>query len=232
MADDLTEAVRVFGNCPAFSEMSEKAIRELAVLATPFDLKKGEFLFREGDPCNFFYVVKKGRVKSFKQSESGKVFITNVSGHNDSIGAVVMFEDNFRLVFAKAMENTTLLSVKRDDYLSWIRRHPSVLIKMTVLHARVMNSAYERLIDMVGASAERRICNILYMLYGKFGGTLNFTCEEIADLAGTTTETAIRMVNKLKKSMVLAPIRGKIHILDQAELKKRSRGTEHVPGRI
>ncbi len=232
MGENLTDVVRVFAHCPSFSEMSEKSVKELAVLATPCAVRKGEFLFREGDPCTFFYVVEKGRVKSFKQSESGKHFITNVSGPNDSIGAVVMFEDNFRLVSAKAIEDTSLLSVKRDDYVSWVRRHPSVLLKMTVLHARVMNSAYERLVDMVGTTAEHRICNILHMLYGKFGGSLNFTCEEIADLAGTTTETAIRWINRLKNSGILAPVRGKIHILDQAELKKRSRGIDHFPGRI
>jgi CRP/FNR family transcriptional regulator, nitrogen oxide reductase regulator len=232
MSEDLSEKIQVFRRCPSFCEMSERAVKELALLATSWDLAKGEFLFREGEACLFFYVVKKGRVKSFKQSESGKHFITNVSGPNDSIGAVVMFEDNLRMVSAKAMENTNLLMVKKSDYISWVRRHPSVLIKMIVLHARVMNSAYERLIDMVATNAEQRIYNILYMLYGKFGGTLNFTCEEIADLAGTTTETVIRALHGLKTSKVLAPIRGKIHILNQAELKKLSRGIDHVPGRI
>jgi CRP/FNR family transcriptional regulator, nitrogen oxide reductase regulator len=232
MGEDLANKLRVFKNCPAFSEMNERAIREIAVLATSCHLKKGEYIFREGDPCTFFYVVQTGRVKSFKQASSGKHFITNVSGTNDSIGAVVMFEDNFRFVSAKTMLDTTLLCVKRDDYVSWVRRHPSVLLKMTVLHARVMNSAYERLIDMVGESAGQRVCNMLYMLYGKFGGTLDFTCEEVADLAGTTTETAIRILGKLKGSNILAPVRGKIHILNQSELKKLSRGTDHVPGRI
>ena len=232
MVEELSEKVQVFKNCPAFSEMSEAAIKEIALVATSVAFKKGEFIFREGDPCSFFYVVKKGRVKSFKQSNSGRHFITNVSGVNDSIGAVVMFEGNLRFVSAKAMQDTTLLAVKRDDYASWVRRHPSVLLKMTVLHARVMNSAYERLMDMVGESASHRICNILYMLYSKFGGTLEFTCEEIADLSGTTTETAIRILAGLKASKILAPVRGKIHVLNQVELKKLSRGIEHVPGRI
>jgi hypothetical protein len=52
------------------------------------------------------------------------------------------------------------------------------------------------------------------------------------DLSGTTTETAIRILAKLKTSKILAPVRGKIHVLNQVELKKLSRGTEHVPGRI
>jgi CRP/FNR family transcriptional regulator, nitrogen oxide reductase regulator len=232
MDGDLANKIKVFKNCPSFVNMDEKAIKEIAALATECRFKKGDLVFREGDQCDFFYVVKQGRVKCFKESRTGKHFITNVSTVSDSLGVTAMFEGEPRFLSARVVEDTTLLRVKREDYMSWVRRHPSVMLTMLTLSARVVGSIYDRFIDMVGETAEQRICNVLYMLYGKFGGSLNFTCEEIADLVGTTTETAIRILAKLKGSGVLAPTRGKILILDQTELKKLSRGADHVPGKI
>jgi len=87
-----------------------------------------------------------------------------------------------------------------------------------------VHSAHERLMDMVGERAAQRILNVLNMLCSKFGTTLSFTSEELADLAGTTTETTIRVMSQLKKSGLVSSSRGKICILDEANLKHLSYG--------
>jgi CRP/FNR family transcriptional regulator len=229
MDSDLADRIQVFKKCTSFASMDEGAIKEIAALAAACRFEKGTLVFREGEPCTFFYVVKQGRVKSFKQSRSGKHFITSVSAANDSLGAPAMFEAEPRSVSARAIEDTVLFRVKREDYMSWVRRHPSVMLTMLAQAARVMGRLYDRLIDVVGETAEQRVCNVLYMLYRKFGDNLNFTTEEIADLAGTTRETAIRVLARMKRSHILSPVKGKIHILNQAELQKLNQGAMDVP---
>jgi len=66
------------------------------------------------------------------------------------------------------------------------------------------------------------------MLSSKLGSTLPFTREEIADMAGTTTETAIRLMSRLKDGGVIRSGRGKIIILDEARLRLLSEGPPQV----
>jgi CRP/FNR family transcriptional regulator, nitrogen oxide reductase regulator len=62
------------------------------------------------------------------------------------------------------------------------------------------------------------------MLYSKLGSTLPFTRQEIADMAGTTTETAIRFMSRLKEGDIVRSARGKTIILDVSKLRLLSEG--------
>ena len=62
-------------------------------------------------------------------------------------------------------------------------------------------------------------------LSAKLGSTLPFTRQEIADMAGTATETAIRVMSRLKAGKIIGSVRGKVIILDETKLKVLSEGT-------
>jgi len=64
----------------------------------------------------------------------------------------------------------------------------------------------------------------LLMLSAKLGPTLPFTRQEIANMAGTTTETAIRVTSQLKERRIIRSVRGKIIILDETKLRLLSEG--------
>jgi len=67
------------------------------------------------------------------------------------------------------------------------------------------------------------------MLNDKFGNELDFTAESIGDLAGIRTETAIRILGKLKELRVIdSPGRGKLRILNQVGLSSLSRGPFYI----
>ena len=82
-----------------------------------------------------------------------------------------------------------------------------------------LDSEYERILDLIGETVEQRLCNFLFSLSVKFGTTLSLTREELGDLAGTTTETAIRVLSRLKAADIISSSRGKIIILNQTKLQ-------------
>lgn len=221
---DLDNKIAVFKQSPSLAHLAEDDLRELATLARLRHCTKGEFIFLEGDPAHFFYVVQEGRVKLFKESLSGKNFTATVSRRGDTIHAVVLFEGKPHWASAQAMDEVAVLCVKREQYLSFVAKHPSILIKIIGILGEQVHSAHERLIDMVGERIEQRLLNVLNMLCSKFGTTLFFTSEELADLAGTTTESAIRIMSQLKKSGLISSSRGKVLVLDEAKLQQLSYG--------
>jgi CRP-like cAMP-binding protein len=228
--NDLAQKVEVFKMSKGFLQLPEESIRKLALCADLCHFKKGESIFQEGDPCDYFYIIQKGRVKCFKESASGRRLIILIGKRHETLNAGVLFGGQPYIFSAKTMEETTLLRVERKDYLSWVQENPMALRKFLILIEQALGSVYNKLLNTIGETVERRVCVVLYMLYGKFGCDLNFTCKEIAELAGTTTETVIRTVSKLKKKQVVASTRRRIEILNPDEIKSLSREQPQTHG--
>ena len=91
-----------------------------------------------------------------------------------------------------------------------------------------LRDAQRRLKDLAGERVEQRLAQTLLMLSAKLGPTLPFTRQEIADMAGTTTETAIRVMSRLKQGKIIRSVRGRIIILDESKLRLLSEGPPQV----
>jgi CRP-like cAMP-binding protein len=231
--NDLAKKIQVFKMSKGFLQLEEESLKKLALCAVPCQFKKGEIIFREGDPCDYFYIIQKGRVKCFKQAPSGKRLIILIDKKYETLNAAVLFGGHPHIFCAMAMEETILLRIDRSIYLSWVQENPAILQKVLILVVQALGTAYNKLINnTIGERVEQRVSVALYMLYGKFGSELSFTCKEIAEISGTTTETAIRTIAKLKKNRILASTRRKIEILDPAELKSVSKKPEYSHGWI
>jgi CRP/FNR family transcriptional regulator, dissimilatory nitrate respiration regulator len=107
------DKMEAFSRSPFFSRMSKEVLLALASIAVTVRFKKGDFIFRELDRCAFFYVVKEGRVKDFKQSAGGRQMVVHVCGPGDSLNAVVLFSGNPHFVSAQAMDNSVTLRMRR-----------------------------------------------------------------------------------------------------------------------
>jgi CRP-like cAMP-binding protein len=231
--NDLAKKFQVFKMSKGFMQAGEENLKKLASYAVGCQFKKGDIVFREGNPCDYFYIIQKGRVKCFKESPSGKRLIILIGKRYETLNAAVLFGGHPHIFCAMAMEETILLRVDRSVYLSWVQENPAVLQRVLILIVQALGTAYNKLLNnTIGESVEQRVCVTLYMLYGKFGSDLNLTCKEIAEISGTTTETAIRTIAKLKKNNILASTRRKIMVLDPAELKSVSKEPQFSHGWI
>jgi CRP-like cAMP-binding protein len=206
-----------------FRCLDTEQLAEIAPCATFHRFLRDEFVFHQGDPASFLYIVASGKVKQFKQSLSGKSFTTAILSSGDTLNAVALYGSPAFFVSAQAMNETTLLRITRADFLAFVGKYPIVTERLVALLGRVLNSAWERLTDFVGELVCQRIFNVLYMLHGKFGDAVPITKEELADMVGTTTETAIRVLGKPKKLGIIASGRGQIRILNKAKLGSVSR---------
>jgi CRP/FNR family transcriptional regulator len=210
--------VEVFKKSPIFASLGEDDLKELATLATFVYFKKDESIFNEGDRPNFFYILQRGRVKLFKLSSAGKIFIAFIIVPFETLNSTALFEGKAYFLSAKAMEDTTLLRIEREKYLSFLNKYPLIGMKMIAILGNALNSTYERVLDLIEVKVDQRVYNVLLMLSYKFGTTLFFKSEEIADMAGTTTETTIRVLSKLRSLGIIRSSRGKVIILDETKL--------------
>ena len=207
-----------------FSGLNDEEITELARLCAEKRLTAGEFAFMEDDPPDWFFLVATGKIKAVKTSSAGKDFIIAFLGPGEIFGEVAVFENCPYPASAQAVEDSTVLGIRRDDLLKFLSRRPEVALRIVSVLSGRLRMASNRLRDLAGERVEQRIARVLLMLSSRLGSQLPFTRQDIADMAGTTTESAIRFLSSLNTRKITRSVRGKIVILDELKLRLLAEG--------
>ncbi len=143
-------------------------------------------------------------------------------------GEVAVFENKPYPASAQAVAETKVVAIKREDFLSFLANCPQVALKIINVLGGRLRDAHGRLRDLAEERVEQRLASVLVMLSSKLGPTLPFTRQNIADMVGTTTETAIRVMSHLKDRGIIRSVRGKVIILDEEKLRLLSEGPPRV----
>jgi CRP/FNR family transcriptional regulator len=207
-----------------FSSLSDTEIRELAGLSDFRRLGSGEWVFLEGDAPRYLFVVAEGQVRVVRHSVAGKDFIVAFFNPGDMFGEVAVFEDRPYPASAQASLPTAVVAVPRAAFLPFLSRRPQVALSIISVLVSRLREAHNRLKDLAVERVEQRLASALLRLSQKLGPTLPFTRQDIADMTGTTTETAIRTLSRFKERGIIATTRGKVTVVNPEKLRLLSEG--------
>ncbi|MDP2919292.1 MAG: Crp/Fnr family transcriptional regulator, partial [Dehalococcoidia bacterium] len=207
-----------------FSGLEEEEIAGLARLCVEKKIPAGESVFWEGDPPDWFYLLAVGKIKVVKHSSTGKDFVIAFFGPGEIFGEVAVFENRPYPASAQAVEDSVALGIKREDFLKFLGRRPEVALRIINVLGGRLRMASNRLRDLASERVEQRLARVLRMLSARLGKELPFTRQDIADMAGTTIETAIRFLSSLDERQITRSERGKIIILNAQKLKLLAEG--------
>lgn len=207
-----------------FSSLDDSERAELAGLASESSYQPGQYIFAEGDPPERLCVVVAGRIKIVKHSTQGKETIISFFQPGEMFGEVAVFENKPYPASAQAVTATTILSVRRDAFVSFMARRPELAVKIIGVLGGRLREAQSRIRDIAGERVEQRLARTLLMLSAKLGKELPFTRQEIADVAGTTMETASRVIGRMGDAGIVQSGRGKTEVLDPAKLRLLAEG--------
>jgi CRP/FNR family transcriptional regulator len=211
-----------------FSDLSQSELDELTKLTSERNYEVGEYVFWEGDSGDYLYTVGEGRIKVSKLSSQGKEVIIAFFSPGEMFGEVALFEGRAYPASAQATTAAKVLAIRRQDILKLLTKHPQIaLVIIGVLSGR-LREAQRRLKDLALERVDQRLARVLLMLSAKLGETLPFTRQEIADMAGTTTETTIRFISRLKEGKIISSDRGKLVILNKTKLELIGEGPPKI----
>jgi CRP/FNR family transcriptional regulator len=213
-----------------FKRLSADDRTRLAEHARVRAYPKGETVFAEGDPSDFFFTITSGRVKIFKMTPTGKDVILEIFGPGDPLGAVAAYDGRPFPASAVTLEDTTCLLIPRSAFFALLEKHPSLvrglLLGLTIRLVELTN----RLAEMTGGRVDARFARFFLKLSensGKSdrGGTfiaMPLSRQELADLTGTTIETAIRIMSRWGKQNIVRTEKDGFVILDRGALEMLS----------
>ena len=112
------ESKNILDNLDTFKDLSQREKDILSIVLIPKHLRKGEVLFRQGDPAPNFYIVGTGVLLSFKTfAKTGAKEPLRQFFRGDLVGIMSMFSDNTkRSHTVKSVEDTVLLECSRDHF--------------------------------------------------------------------------------------------------------------------
>jgi CRP/FNR family transcriptional regulator len=187
---------------------------------------RGAVIFAEDEPSSDFYVVVSGRVKVYKMTPSGKDVILEIFGAGDPLGAVAAYEGSPFPASAMALEPVTCIVIGRDAFFGLLESHPSLVrgLLLGLTHRLVELTA--RIAELTGGRVEPRFARLFLKMATDIGqprdaGTfipMPLSRQELADMTGTTIETAIRIMSRWSKQDIVRTEKDGFTILNRQEL--------------
>ncbi|XUX01270.1 MAG: Crp/Fnr family transcriptional regulator [Dehalogenimonas sp.] len=202
-----------------FSSISDDDMADLLANAEEKSYTTGEYFFWEGGAPGSFFLLVSGRVKVIKHGSQGRETAVAFFSPGEIFGEVAVLEDKPYPASAIALEDSNALSINRQAFRDFIRRHPGVALAMIGLLSARLREAQSRLHDLAGERVERRLSRTLDRLASKLGPGLPFTRQDLADMSGTTLETTVRFLSRLKQDGIISSRRGLVVIEDALRLK-------------
>lgn len=188
---------------------------------------RDEYLFFEGDPADWLVYVVEGRVKMIKHSESGRETILAAFGSGQIVGEVGVLVGEAYPATAQALEPTVTLNLRRAEYVDLVREHPDLAWALIAELGRRLQRAHETIRSLAVEKVERRVARVLLRMASASGerleeGAVRITVplsrQDIADMAGTVLETAIRTLSKFQKQGLVETKRGRLVLLKPHKL--------------
>ena len=182
--------------------------------------KKKEMIYMEGNYPKGIYFLAKGKVKTYRTNDQGKEFITELYKEGDFFGYPALLEDGKYTDSATALEDSTVSLIPKEEFFNLLYRNADVSRKFIQLMSNNLKDKEEQLIKLAYNSVRKRVAEALSTLSNRFKkeGASNFTIsisrEDLANLAGTATETTIRTLSDFKEEELISIERGSITILN------------------
>jgi CRP/FNR family cyclic AMP-dependent transcriptional regulator len=221
------ETAELLARLEVFSALEERELREVAQLAVPRSYERGEVIFREGDTGDTCYVIRSGSVSVMREHQDGRVIALAELRAGAMFGELSMFGGETRSATVETLEPTRAVALLAADFQRLLRSHPQIAVKMLNALADRLREANERLLQqsfqtVAGRVASGLLAQVIARQAEGAGDSevlVKATQAEIANLAGTSRESASRFLATLERAGVVALGRGKVTVHDPARLR-------------
>jgi CRP-like cAMP-binding protein len=221
------DVVELLGRVRVFSTLEPADLERIAQLAVPRSFEPGQAVFREGDQSDTCYVVREGRARAVRSHGDGRTITLARFGPGDIFGELAMFEDERRSATVEAIEATSVVGVLGPDMRRLMNEHPQIAARLVIALGRRLRETNERLSRQSFQTVQSRVAAILSELVaqevadgrGPADVLVTATQADLAQLAGSSRESASRFLAVLERAGVISQGRGRLTVHDPKALE-------------
>jgi CRP/FNR family transcriptional regulator len=228
MATTSGDTVALLARVPVFSALGEDELARVAEVTVPRRFDPGEIVFREGDESDTCYVVRSGRARAIREHSDGRSITLANFGPGDIFGELAMFDNERRSATVEAIEKTEAIAILGGDMRRLLRQHPDIAVKLVGALATRLRETNERLARQSFQTVQSRVAAVLAQLVeaARAEGVeeadvlISSTQADLAQLAGSSRESASRFLAVLERAGIITQGRGKLIVHDSAALER------------
>lgn len=210
-----------------FAHLKEEEIALINSAKNCCAYKKGQEIFTEGYYPYGLFCVTGGKIKIVQVGETGREQIVRFAKEGDIMGYRALLSGDKYSCSGIALEPTNVCFIPKDIFMNVLHRDSGLAFEMLKLLGTDLRKAESRITDLAQKPVRERLAESILFLKETYGfeadgNTLNVTLsrEELANIAGTATETAIRLLSEFKSDRILELPGKKIRIIDMEALVK------------
>ncbi len=186
--------------------------------------KKKQIIYSEGNHPNRLFFVKKGKIKLFKTNDDGKDLTIALYGEGEYFGYLALLENSIYQETAEALENSEVSLIPREEFDELIKQNPIIMKKMLQILAGNVVEKEKQLLGLAYNSLRKRVADALILLRDKFSKgespfSIHISREDLANIAGTATESLIRTLSDFKGEQLIDIKDGSIILLNEKKLE-------------
>jgi CRP/FNR family transcriptional regulator, cyclic AMP receptor protein len=193
-----------------FHGVAQRDARKIASLCTEKWYPRGAAIFREGEPADSLYVLKKGMVRLISVSDQGRETILHILKPDEVFGELFLSEQK-RPFTAIAAEDSLVTIISQESFVELLSAVPIVALNFIRLLSKRLATVERGLVEFSHTWSYHRLARVLLQLSEKYGrevpsGTLinvRLTHEDLANLIGTSRETVTTQLSKFTRMGLL-----------------------------
>jgi CRP/FNR family transcriptional regulator, cyclic AMP receptor protein len=220
------QSLDLLGQVPVFETLAPEDLQRVAEVAVPRTFPGHHVIFREGDESDTCYVVRSGHARAIREHADGRMIALAHFGPGDIFGELAMFDDERRSATIETLDELHAIAVLGADMRRLLREHADIAVKLVISLGRRLREANERLARQSFQTVQSRVAVVLDGLVRQAqteGAAdrdvlVTITQADIAQLAGSSRESASRFLAVLERAGVITQGRGRITVHDPTAL--------------
>jgi CRP/FNR family transcriptional regulator len=228
MAATSEETIALLQGIPAFSELGAADLARVAEVTVPRTFPGGAAIFYEGDESDTCYVVRSGHVRAVREHTDGRTLTLATLGPGDIFGELAIFDEEQRSATVEALDDLEVVAILGPDMRRMLRMHPDIAVKLLAALSRRLRETNERLTRQSFQTVQSRVAHVLAELVASSRSEgadehdvlITATQSDLAQLAGSSRESASRFLAVLERAGVITQGRGRLTVHDPAALER------------
>ena len=202
----LADSVRLFAG------LDDAALDVLLALSRQTTVKAREIVCRKGEPGDALFIVISGKLKVTTQSEDGRELILAILEDGETFSEMSLLDGHPRCASVTAVQDSQLLIIKRQDFLTYLEQHPKVSIALLVILSTRLREMDNLMGDMRFLDIRSRLAKTLARLalqHGRTAGSgsiridLKLSHEDLGNLICATRESVNKQLKQWEGEGVL-----------------------------
>lgn len=187
--------------------------------------KKKQVIYKEGNHPTQLYYLLKGKVKTYKSNENGKDLVTNLYSSGDFLGHIALLQQSVYKETAESIDECEVAVIPKKEFEDLLNNSKEVAQKFINLLAKNVAEKENHLLNIAYNSLRKKVADALIALKKKYQPadtslfSIDISRENLANIAGTATESLIRTLSDFKSEKLIDIKDGHITIINDKKLE-------------